>query len=106
MDGFSTEKTPVSDGKIAGVEEFPYFGSTISASGRMDADVLWRIVLASRPLRKAVFLDKNLRLETKRKVFQACILSVLPMTVNVGPHLEEKLNQFHHRCIRAYPRHH
>ena len=56
MDGFSTEKTPVSDGEIAEVEEFPYFGSTISASGRMDVDVLWRIVLASRPLRKAVFL--------------------------------------------------
>ena len=30
---------PVSDSKIAGVEEFPYLGSTIAASDGMNADV-------------------------------------------------------------------
>ncbi len=75
------DKTPmsVSGGEIAGVEEFPYYGSTVAASGRMDADVDKRIAPASKAfgaLRKAVFLNKNLRLETKRK-YQACVLSVL-----------------------------
>ena len=46
---------------------------------RMDVDVERRIAQASKAfgaLRKAVFLDKNLTLTT-RKVYQACVLSVL-----------------------------
>ncbi len=48
----------------------------------MDVDVERRIVLASRAfealhVRKAVCLDKNLRVETKMKICQACVLSVL-----------------------------
>ena len=52
----------------------------IADSGRMDVDVERRIAGALRafgPLRKAVFQDKNLTLQTKRKVYQACVLSVL-----------------------------
>ena len=49
----------------------------VADSGRMDVDLESRIVQASKTfgaLRKAVFLDKNLTLTTKRKV---CVLSVL-----------------------------
>ena len=50
------------------------------------------------------FRNKNLTLNTKRKVYQACVLSILlhgaecwvPLKMNIW-----KLNTFHHRCLRA-----
>ena len=62
------------------VKEFPYLSSVIASSGRMDPDVDKQIAQASKAfgaLRKAVFMDKNLSLSTKEKVYQACVLSVL-----------------------------
>ena len=70
---------PVDGGEIESVDEFPYLGSMITASGRMDVDVEKRNAQASRAfgaLRKAVFMDRDLKLETKRKIYQACALSV------------------------------
>ena len=73
----------------------------------MDVDVERRISQASRAfgaLRKAVFQDKNLSLVTKRKVYQACVLSVLlygsECWIPLRKHIN-KLNSFHHRCLRA-----
>ena len=60
--------------------ELPYFGSLIADSGRMNVDVEKRIAQASLAygtLRKSVFLNKNLTLATKRKVFKALVMSVL-----------------------------
>ena len=72
----------------------------------MDADVKRRVAQASRAfgaLWKSVFLDENLNLTTKRKIYSACILSVLlygaERWIPLRNH-EEKLNTFHHRCIR------
>ncbi len=68
----------VDGGMIDSVREFPYLGSLIADSGRIDVEK--SIAKASRDfgaLRKAVFQDKNLTLVTKRKVYQACVLSVL-----------------------------
>ena len=45
------------------MDEFPYLGSVIAASGKMDTDVDNRVAKASRAfgaLRKAVFLDRDL----------------------------------------------
>ena len=70
----------VNDGTIDGADEYLNLGLVIAVSGRMDADIERGIGQASRAfsaLRKAVFLDKNLKLETKRKVYQVCVLSVL-----------------------------
>ena len=66
-----SDKVPIAveGGVIENVEEFPYLGSVIASSGTVDADVEARIAKASRAfgaLRKPVFMDKNLRLETKR----------------------------------------
>ncbi len=75
----------------------------IADSGRMDADVESRLAKASKAygaLRKAVFLDRNLSLQTKRKVYQACVLSVLLYGAECWIPLR-KLNTFHHRCVRA-----
>ena len=97
---------PVNGGEICAVEDFTYLGSTIAASGRMDVEVERRVALTSRAfgaLRRAVFLDKNLRLVTKRKIYPACILSVLmygsECWIPLKKHVR-KLNSFHHRCIR------
>ena len=62
------------------VEEFPYLGSIITASGRVDTEVERRITQASKAfgaLRKPVFQDRNLSLHTKRVIYEACVLSVL-----------------------------
>ena len=54
---------PLAGGDIDVVEEFPYLGSKIGKSGRVDMDVDRRIAQASKAfgaLRKSVFMDKNL----------------------------------------------
>ena len=56
---------------IEGVEEFPYLGSTIASFQAVDPDMNRRVTHAAHAfgaLRKAVFLDKDLSLATKRKV--------------------------------------
>ena len=93
-------------GSIEVVEEFPYLGSIIDSSGKMEVDVDRRIAQASKAfgaLRKSVFLDKNLSLCTKRKVYNACVLSVSLYGADCWtPRCkhEKRLYTFHHRCIR------
>ena len=92
--------------EIGAVKEFPYLGSVVAASGRIDSDIDNRIAKASKAfgaLRRAVFLDKNLTLRTKQKIYQACVLSVLLYGAECWILLRKhkrKLNSFHHRCIR------
>ena len=82
-------------------------GFVVDSSGRIDADVNRRVVQASKAfgaLRKAVFLDKNLRMATKRRIYNACVLSVLLYGAECWIPLrrhEKKVNTFHHRCIRT-----
>ena len=93
-------------GDIEAEDEFPYLGSLIASSGRMDVDVDKRVAQASKAfgaLRKAVFLDRNLSLSTKRRPYNACVLSVLLYGAECWTPLRKhikKLNTFHHRCIR------
>ena len=102
-----TNPIPVSGGEITFVDEFPCLGLAVAASGRMDADVEERIAQASRAfgaLHKAVFSDNNHKSETKRKIYQACILPVLLYGSECWIPLRKyisKLNIFHHRCIRT-----
>ena len=78
----------------------------VESSGKMDVDVDRQIVQASKAfgaLRKSVFLDKNLSLCSKRKVYKACILSVLLYDAECWTppcEHEKRLNTFHHRCNR------
>ena len=73
----------------------------------MDTDVDNRVAKASRAfgaLRKAVFLDRDLSLCTKRMIYQACVMSVLLYGAECWTPLRRhirKLNTFHHRCIRT-----
>ena len=94
-------------GEVEAVEEFPYLGSLVDSSGKMDADVSRRVAQASKAfgaLRKAVFLDKDLKLSTKKRVYNACVLSVLLYGAECWIPLkrhEKRLNTFYHRCIRT-----
>ena len=94
-------------GEVKAVKEFLYLGSVVDSSGRLDAEVNRRVAQASKAfgaLRKAVFLDKNLRMATKRRIYNARVLSVLlygsECWIPLRRH-EKKVNTFHHRCIRA-----
>ena len=71
---------PTGDEQVESVTEFRYLGSVISSTGRMQPDK--RIAQASRAfgaLRQPVFNNRprDLQVETKRKVYQACVLSIL-----------------------------
>ena len=59
-------------GEVANVDEFPYLGSIVLVDGRVDVDMGRRISQTLRAfgaLRRPVFLDRNLRLETKHKIY-------------------------------------
>ena len=63
-----------------------------------------RIAQASKAfgaLRKGVFMDKNLSLNTKRKVYKACVVSAFLYGSECWIPLRKKLDSFHHRCIRT-----
>ena len=101
------ESVALDSGDIEVVSEFPYLGSLIADSGRMDVDVDRRVAQASKAfgaLRKSVFLDKSLSLVTKWRLYNAYVLSVLlygsECWIPLRKH-EKKMNSFHHRCIRT-----
>ena len=92
---------------IESVTEFPYLGSLVASSGRVDTEVEKRIVQASRAfgaLHKPVFSDSTLYVATKRKVYQACVLSILLYGSECWTPLQRQLkhlDSFHHRCIQT-----
>ena len=94
-------------GDIKYVRDFTYLGSTIEASGKSDLEVDCRIAKASKTLgalRKAVFEDKNLTTLTKRKVYDACVLSTLLYSSESRSHFKkhlQELKSFHNRCLQS-----
>ena len=104
------DRLPLSLGQtdiIERVSSFPYLGSLMSEDGRSHEEVDRRIAGASRAfraLRRAVFKDSNLSIQTKRAVYQACVLAVLLYGSECWVPLRKdlnKLNAFHHRCVRS-----
>ena len=88
-------------GGIEAVDEFSYLGSAITSSGRMTVEVDKRVAQASTlgALRKAVFIDKHLKISTKRIIYNVCVMSVLFYGGECWVLLrkqEKKLNTFHH----------
>ena len=78
----AADRTPleINGTEIECVTEFPYLGSVIAESGRVDTMVDKHIAQASRAfgaLCKAVFMDSTLYLQIKRSLYQACVLSIL-----------------------------
>ena len=102
------EKLPITveGGMVEHVEHFQYLGSLISENGQVDAEIDRCIARASKAfgaLNRAVFRDRNLSVNTKRQVYQACVLSVLLYGSKCWTPLKrhlKRLNSFHHHCVR------
>ena len=70
----------MSGGTVQVVKEFQYLGSLVEAAGGMTGEVEHHIVRASRTfesLCNAVFMDRQLNLETKRLMYCSLVLGVL-----------------------------
>lgn len=68
------------NGQVEWVDDFPYLGFLIHAGGRIHEEVDRRIACASRAfgaLRRPVFGDADLSVTNKRRLYDACVLSVL-----------------------------
>ena len=97
----------IENGSVEMVDTFQYLGSCIDASGDMKNEISNRIAKASRAfgsLRKPIFQDKNLSIQTKRAVYCAVVLSVLfygAETWTLKAEHTRRLRSFHNRCIRT-----
>ena len=75
------------------VDEFSYLGSVITSSGRMTVEVDERVAQASKAfgaLRKAVFIDKHLKISTKRIICNVCVCLCCVVEQNVGSFSESR----------------
>ena len=106
QDATSPPQITINRQELAVVNTFKYLGSTISDNLSLDKELSARIGKASSvmfKLGKRVWDNKNLSLNTKMKVYQACIISTLlygSETWTTYARQEIRLNVFHLRCLR------
>ena len=87
-------------------DHFTYLGSTITSNLSLDAELDKRIAKAAAvmaQLSKRVWTNKQLTLNTKLKVYQACVLSSLlygSESWTTYARQESRLESFHIRCLR------
>ena len=104
-----TDKTPfifIDSTQLEVVETFTYLGSTIASSLSLDTEISSRIGKAAAvmaKLNKRVWNNNSLTINTKVRVYQACVLGTLlygseSWTTYTGQ--ERRLNSFHLRCLR------
>ena len=88
------------------VEDFTYLGSTISSNLSLDAKLntwIGKAVTAMAHLAKRVWENSMLTINTKMKVYQACVLSTLlygSEAWTLYSCQECRLNAFHLHCLR------
>ena len=89
------------------VEQFTYLGSTISCDGSLDKEIAQRISKASQSLgrlRTRVINHKNIKPETKIKVYKAVVLTSLlygcETWTTYRKHIKQ-LERFHMRSLRS-----
>ena len=106
QDVCSTPCISIGDHTLEVVEAFTYLGSTISKNLSLDAELNTRIGRAATSmarLAKRVWDNSMLTMNTKMKVYQACVLSTLlyaSESWTLYSHQERRLNSFHLRCLR------
>ena len=103
-------KTPpaikIGEVTLKNVDSFPYLGSLISTNADIDAEVKHRIQQAAAAfgkLRKRVFQDSDIRLETKIKVYKAIIITTLMYASETWTTYRKHiklLEKFNQRCLR------
>ena len=96
----------VNDCILKVVDQFKYLGSTISRNLSLDSEINIRIgkaASAQAKLNERVWENKNLTINTKMRVYRACVLSTLlygSETWSTYTSQENKLNAFHLRSLR------
>ena len=87
-------------------DKFTYLGSTISSNLSLDAELNTRIgkaMTVMARLAKRVWDNTMLSINTKMRVYQACVLSTLlygSESWTLYSRQERRLNAFHLRCLR------
>ena len=106
QDVSSAPNISVGDHTLEVVDRFTYLGSTISSNLSLDAELNTRIGKAATTmarLTKRVWDNTMLTINTKMRVYQACVLSTLlygSEAWTLYSRQEHKLNAFHLRCLR------
>jgi hypothetical protein len=101
-----TSFLPAVNGGVTFTRDFRYLGSIIDDNLKDDKDVDSRIKKATAAfgaLSKCVFRRKDVKLSTKKKVYEALVLSILLYgceSWNLTVKLRNKLTSFHRRCVR------
>jgi len=98
-------KIKIGDSKLNQVEDFIYLGGTISEDATTDQDVKRRIGLACGVMQSlcSIWKAKNISLETKVKVYETLVLSVLlynSETWALKETAKQKLRVFEMNCLR------
>jgi len=96
---------PVCGHSLEEVTEFTYLGSVQSTTGRCQPDIIRRIGIASTAMHsvKKVWRQTRLQLQTKLRLYQTCVLSILLYGSETWTLLQEdlrKLEVFHMRSKR------
>ena len=89
---------------VTHVLSFAYSGSILMPDTRSIVDIRWRIVLASFAFGslQSVLLDDQLSLATRRRLYSACVLTVLLYGAQcwAPPWTDlQVMNAFHHQCL-------
>lgn len=106
QDVSSAPNISIGDYTLEVVEDFAYLGSTISHNLSLDTELNKRIgkaATAMARLTKRVWNNSSLTINTKMKVYQACVLSTLlygSEAWTLYARQERRLNSFHLRNLR------
>ncbi|XP_072019669.1 uncharacterized protein [Amphiura filiformis] len=95
------------EGLIKVVDHFKYLGAYCRADGSNVKELNSRIGRATGAFRELdkVWKDRNINLETKRKFYNACVLSTLLYTAECWTLIERdeaRLDTFDMRCQRKF----
>jgi hypothetical protein len=98
----------VDSGSIEMVDNFVHLGSCIAADSELQAEVSCHIGKASKAFgrpQQPIFQNRHLSITTKRSVYQAVILPILPILLygveawTIMSNTIRRLDSFHNQCI-------
>lgn len=106
QEGIAQAHIKLDNKELETVDKFCYLGSTITCTTSLDDEINVRIGKAATTfgrLTKRARENKRLKIKTKIKIYEACVLSALlygSETWTLYSRQEKRLNTFHLRCLR------